>query len=64
MSDPHQPDAEFSPAETARRRDAAILRALTTPARQQSAEPKPQTAKGEAQRQRREREKARAGDLV
>ena len=59
MSDPDQPDGEFSPEETAQRRDAAILRALTSPARQQRAEPRPQTTKGEAQRERRKREKAR-----
>jgi hypothetical protein len=55
----HQPE-ELSPKEIARRRDAAILRALKTPHREQKAEPKPQTAQAEAQRQRRERERRAA----
>jgi len=55
-----QTSDSYSPEETARRRDAAILRALTTPPRQHNAEPRPQSAQAEAQRQRREREKARA----
>lgn len=50
--------SEFNDEEIARRRDAAILRALTTPFRQQGADPKPETGKGRAQRQRRQREKA------
>ena len=51
-------NAEYDEVETARRRDAAILRALTTPSVPQKAEPRPQSAKAEAQRQRRSREKA------
>ena len=42
------------------RRDAAILRALTTPSREQKAEAPPQSAKAEAQRKRRQREKSAA----
>ena len=57
MSDPDQSADEYSPAETAQRRDAAILRALTTPFREQKAEPRPKTARAEGQRRRREREK-------
>jgi hypothetical protein len=57
MSDPDQSFDEYSPAETACRRDAAIRRALTTPPRPQQAEPRPQTSKGKAQRQRRALEK-------
>lgn len=49
---------EFSEFEIVQRRDAAILRALATPTRQQNADPRPGTAKGAAQRQRRQREKA------
>ena len=46
-----------TPEETARRRDAAILRALKTPHREQKAEPKPQGGRAEAQRARRARER-------
>ncbi len=52
------PNPDFNEKEIARRRDAAILRALMTPARPQKIEPKPQSTKGEAQRNRRDREKA------
>jgi hypothetical protein len=55
---PVNQDAEASELEIVRRRDAAIFRALTTPARHQSTDPRPQSPKGEAQRQRRERERA------
>lgn len=46
--------------EIVQRRDAAIFRALTTPAREQRAEAPPQGAKADAQRKRREREKSAA----
>jgi hypothetical protein len=47
---PHSP--EFSKQDIEQRRDAAILHALTTPAREQKAEAPPQSAKAEAQRKR------------
>jgi hypothetical protein len=55
--------SELSEEEIAQRRDAAIFRALTTPARQQRADPKPPGAKAHAQRQRRTREKTEAAEL-
>ena len=51
--------SDFDENEIARRRDAAILRALTTPHLPQKAEAKPQSTKAVAQRRRREREKQR-----
>lgn len=54
----HKNEPDFSDEEIAARRDAAILRALTTPPRTQESEPKPRSAKAEGQRKRREREKA------
>ena len=55
-------ETAMSDMEIAHRRDAAIRRALTTPARSQKKEAKPQGAKGEAQRLRRERERREKTD--
>jgi hypothetical protein len=49
-------DQEFTAEEIARRRDAALLRALKTPFTAHKDEPKPAGARAEAQRRRRERE--------
>jgi hypothetical protein len=50
-------EKELSGEEIARRRDAALLRALKTPFMPHKAEPKPAGARAEAQRRRREKER-------